>query len=107
MSLHEGFRHTLSVLVLWCSFLALYLGGAFLLVVGVVFAGRSWWLLIPHHAGLWAVSTKTTEFFVLTVGFALILITPFLQYQAAGGGRLWREERGSGINAKEDFPISE
>ncbi len=71
-----------------------------LLVIGLVLAARTWWTLIHQHAGLWAISTKTGELFVLAVGFFLILIIPFLQHQADDGTKLWRTERRSGMKGR-------
>lgn len=98
MAMFERFRHNLSTFILWCAFLGLYLGGAVLLVIGLVFAVRMWWALIEQNAGLWALSTKSAEVFVLAAGFVLVLIIPFRQYRAAAGTRLWRSERRSGVN---------
>ena len=100
MPLIDRFRHNLSALVLWCAFLGLYLGGAVLLVIGLVFAARTWWALIHQHAGWWAVSTKTAELLVLAVGFLLILVIPFLQRQATDGTKLWRAGRRSGMKGR-------
>lgn len=101
----ERFRHNLSAFVLWCTFLGLYLGGTVLLVIGLVFASRTWWALIHQHAGVWLISTKTAEVFVLAVGLVLVLIIPFLQHQAAGRSRAWRAERRS--EAKSQVPVAE
>jgi len=100
MPIIERFRHNLSAFVLWCAFLGLYLGGAVLLVIGLVLAAQTWWTLIHQHAGWWAVSTKTAEIFVLAVGFLLILIIPFLQHQATDRTILWRTERRSGMKGR-------
>ena len=97
MAIVERFRHNLSAFILWCAFLALYLGGAVLLVIGLVFAARTWWVLVHQNAGLWAVGTKTTELFVLAAGFFLVLIIPFRQHRAADRTELWRAERRSGM----------
>jgi hypothetical protein len=95
MAIVQRLRQNLSALILWCVFLALYLGGAFLLVIGLVFAARTWWSLIHQHAGLWAVCAKTAELFVMAAGFFLIMVIPFIQRRAGQWSTSWRVERRS------------
>jgi heme/copper-type cytochrome/quinol oxidase subunit 1 len=105
MPFMERFRHKFSALVLWCTFLALYLGGAALLVIGLVIASRRWWALIHHHANAWLIGTKTVEVLVLAVGLVLILIVPLLQRQANGRSEAWRAERRSEMKSR--LPVVE
>lgn len=107
MSFVEHYRHKLSAAVLWCVFLVLYLGGTVLVVVGLVLAGRTWWALVQHHAGLWPVCTKSAELFVPAAVILLILIIPFVRHQTGGESPLCREERRSGMKAKRDSPVAE
>lgn len=95
MLLLERIRHNLAAFILWCVLLALYAGGALLLIIGVVFAARQWWSILHQHASLWAVSAKTAELFVLAGGFSLILVIPFLQRQASHQAGSWKAKRGS------------
>lgn len=88
-------RQKLSALVLWCAFLALYLGGAVMLVIGLVFASREWWRLTHQQASLWLISTTTAEVLVLALGLALIMFVPFLQRRSARRNGAWRAERRS------------
>lgn len=96
----EQLRRKLAALILWCAFAALYLGGVFLLIVGLVFAARTWWMLIQHHAGMWQIGTKTAEFLILAIGFVLVLIIPFLQRHAVDRSGLWRAERRSEMKSR-------
>lgn len=96
----ERLQHNLSAFVLWCVLLAIYLGGAFLLAIGMLFASRTWWALIHQHASLWAISAKTAELFVMAAGSFLVLIVPFLQRRASHHGKSWRAERRSGIKCR-------
>lgn len=101
----ERSRHNLAAFVLWCVLAGLYAAGAFMLVIGVVFAAREWWALLHQHASLWAVSAKTAELFALVAGFSLILIIPFLQRQARHQAGSWQAERRS--EAKRQIPAAE
>jgi hypothetical protein len=105
MALAGGFRHNLFSFLFWCVLLALYLGGAFLLLIGLVLAARTWWAIIHQHASLWAVSAKTAELFVIASGFFLILIIPFLQRLAGHRPGSWRAERRSETKCR--FPVAE
>lgn len=100
----EQLRRKLAASILWCSFLVLYLGGVFLLVIGLVFASQTWWAVIQRHAGMWEVGTKTAELLVLAIGFCLALIIPILQHHAVGRSSLWRAERRSEIKGR--FPVT-
>jgi uncharacterized protein YqgC (DUF456 family) len=75
-------RSKLSVLVLWCVFLALYLGGTVMLVIGLILALRIWWAAFSQHASLWVMSAKTAEVTVLGAGLLLILIIPLLHHRS-------------------------
>lgn len=96
----ERFRHKLSALVLWGVFLALYVAGALLLVIGVVIAARGWWELLLLQAGFWAMSAKTAELFILVAGSSLILIIPFLQRRSRDQTGAWRAERRSEMKCR-------
>ncbi|HET7212260.1 MAG TPA: hypothetical protein VFL79_01615 [Terriglobia bacterium] len=86
-------RKRLSVLVLWSAFLLLYLGGAVMLVIGLVLASRAWWAVVHQHASIWVLGTKTAEALVLGVGFLLILIIPVFHHRTVGRSRTWRTSR--------------
>ena len=101
----EGFRRGLSAFVLWCISLVLYLGGALLLLSGLIFSARAWWALVHQQAGLWAISATTAEVFVLATAFFLILIIPILQHRGADRKTSLREERRSEI--QKSFPVVE
>jgi len=98
--MREQLRRKLSAFILWCAFAALYLGGAFLLIVGLIFTSQTWWMLIQRHAGTWEISTKSAELFVLAVGLILVLIIPFLQRRAADRSGPWRAERRSEMKSR-------
>lgn len=86
-------RNKLSVLVLWSVFLLLYLGGAVMLVIGLVLASRAWWAVIHQHASLWVLGSKTAEVLVLGTGFLLILIIPVFHHRTVGRSGTWRTSR--------------
>lgn len=86
-------RKRLSVLVLWSAFLLLYLGGAVMLVIGLILASRAWWAAIHQQASLWVLGTKTAEALALGIGFLLILIIPVFHYRAVGRSGIWRTSR--------------
>jgi heme/copper-type cytochrome/quinol oxidase subunit 1 len=96
-------RNKLSALVLWCALLALYLGGAVMLVIGLVFASREWWAVIHQHAGLWVISTKTAEVLVLAVGLILILIAHIFQGKSVDRSGIWRTGRRSDSKGRQPF----
>lgn len=100
MEMMKQLRRKLSALILWCTFVALYLGGVFLLIIGLVFASRTWWTLIQQHAGWWAISTKTAEAFILAVGLVLVLVIPFFQRRAVDRSSPWRAERRSEMKSR-------
>lgn len=100
----EQFRHDLTAAVIWLAFLALYLGGAVLLMIGLVFGWRQWWTIIHQHADVWLVAGKTIELAVLALGLLLVLINPLLQ-RPGRGDRAWRRERRSGM--KSEQPVAE
>jgi hypothetical protein len=95
MSFLESLRHKLSVLVLWCAFLVLYLGGAAMLAIGLFFASREWWVVIHQHASTWEISTKTVEVLVLGLGLLLVLILPVFHRRSVGRSGAWKAERQS------------
>ena len=101
MSFWERFRHNFSACVLWCAFLALYLGGTFLLVIGLVVSLRTWWAIVHQHAGAWQIVAKTSEVLILAIGFVLILIVPLLRRRAASRRGAWRTDRRSGTKSQE------
>lgn len=75
-------RSKLSVLVLWCVFLVLYLGGTVMLAIGLALALRIWWAAFSQHASLWVMGAKTAEVVVLGAGLLLILIVPLLRHRS-------------------------
>lgn len=91
----ERVRHCLSTVILWCVFLALYAGGTFLLVIGLIFAAQAWWAAIHQHESLWALQAKTANLFVMAAGISLIVIIPILQRGAGRGAGSWRAEKRS------------
>jgi hypothetical protein len=93
-------RNKLSALVLWCGFLALYLGGAVMLVIGLILASQVWWAAIHQHASLWVISTKTAEVMVMAVGLLLILIIPVFHHKSIGRSGAWRTGRRSETDCK-------
>jgi hypothetical protein len=99
MSSIEQFRHGFSSFLLWCIFLALYLGGAALLVMGLTLTGKGWWVAIHQHAGMGSVVGKTALLALLAIGFVLVLVIPLAQFQAIGHLSLWRSERRSGMKS--------
>lgn len=76
MPFMKGLRHKFSVLVLWCAFMALYVGGAAMLVIGLFLASQEWWVVIHQHTGMWLISAKTTEVLVVGLGILLIRSSP-------------------------------
>lgn len=78
MAALQRVRHKLSVFIPRCVFLLLYLGGALLLLLGLIFSAQAWWRLILQHGSLWAICITTIEIFVLTAAFSSILIIPWL-----------------------------
>ncbi len=91
-------RNKLSALVLWCVFLVLYLGGAVMLVIGLVLASRMWWAAIHQHASLRVISVKTGEVMVMAVGLLLILVIPLIQHKSVG--RSGRVEDGPKVRTR-------
>lgn len=83
-------RKKLSAVVLWCTFVALYGGGAVMLVLGFYLACCDWWSALQHHANRLAIGTKTTEIFVLALGVILILIVPVFERQFVGRSVTWK-----------------
>ncbi|HET9180069.1 MAG TPA: hypothetical protein VFQ24_17075 [Terriglobia bacterium] len=88
-------RKKLSAVVLWCTFVALYLGGAVMLMIGFYIACGDWWTAIHHHAGRWAVGTKTAELFVLLLGLILVLIIPVFERKSVDRSGAWKTGRRS------------
>lgn len=72
-----------------------------MLVVGLLFASRTWWALIHRHASLWAISAKTTEVLGLAVGLMLVLIIPILQHQSFSR----RGPQGSGQKSETKYQV--
>lgn len=95
MAIVERSRHNLAAIVLWCMFLTLYLGGTFLLVIGLVSATQTWWAAIHQHADLWRLSAKTLELLIMAAGFILVLIIPLIQGQDRRRRKTRKVERGS------------
>jgi hypothetical protein len=103
-------RNKLSALILWCVFLALYLGGAVMLVIGLVLASRMWWAAIHQHASLWVISAKTGEVMVMAVGLLLILVIPLIHHKSLGRSGASRTGRRSdpdcGVATDKDGPLT-
>lgn len=95
------FRHAVASFVLWGVFLCLYAAGAGILLLGLIFTGKTWWITIHQHAALSAVFAKTGEVLLLGVGFLLVLIIPLIQLRGSGEGKLWRSERRSEVKPRE------
>ena len=96
-------RRAISSLIVWCVFLCLYVGGTAILALGLVFTGKTWWVVILQHASLWSRFVKTGEVLLLAVGLLLVLIIPFLQFRGLGRVTHWNDERSSRMKLKEPF----
>lgn len=83
-------RKKLSALVLWCTFVGLYLGGAVMLMIGFYIACGDWWAVIHRHAGRWAVGARAAELFVLLLGLILVLIVPVFERKSVERSRAWK-----------------
>ncbi len=90
-----GMRKKLSALVLWCTFVALYLGGAVMLMIGFYIACGDWWAAIHRHAGRWAVGARTAELLVLLLGLILVLIVPVFERKTVDRSRAGKTGRRS------------
>jgi hypothetical protein len=101
----ERLRHKLSVLVLWCVFLALYVGGAAMLGVGLFLASQEWWVVLHQHTSMWLISAKTVEMLIVGLGFLLILIIPLFQPRSVGRSGDWRAEHRSETKCR--VPVAE
>jgi hypothetical protein len=88
-------RKKLSALVLWGTFVTLYLGGTIMLMIGFYIAFGDWWAAIHHYAGRWAVGTKTAELFVLLLGLILVLIIPVFERKSVDRSGAWKAGRRS------------
>ena len=95
MSFWARFRHSFFAGVLWSAFLLLYVGGAVLLVIGLVIASRSWWALVHQHGSARQIAARSAEVFVMAAGLVLALIVPLLRRQATGRSGAWRTGRRS------------
>ena len=95
------FRHTISSFVLWCIFLCLYVGGAGILLLGLIFTWKTWWITIHQHASLSTTCIKTGEVLLLGVGLLLVLIIPLMQFRGLRKGPQWRNERRSEMKSHE------
>ncbi len=93
-------HNKLSALVLWCVFLALYLGGTVMLVIGLVLASRMWWAAMHQHASLWVISAKTGEVMVMAVGLLLVLVIPLIHHKSVGRSGALRTGRRSETDGK-------
>jgi hypothetical protein len=98
------FRRTISSLLLWGIFFCLYVGGAALLALGLIFTGKTWWAVIDQHAGRWPIFVKTGEVLFLAAGLLLVLIIPFLQLRGLRKLTRWNEERRSSVERKTSPP---
>jgi len=105
MRAFKSFRHSLSGFAGWCIFLVVYLGGALLLLLGLIFSARAWWGLINQHGSLLAVGATTAEVFVVATAFFLILTIPLLQRRSDDRVNSKRDERKSGT--RRGFPVTE
>jgi predicted signal transduction protein with EAL and GGDEF domain len=103
-------RNKLSALVLWCVFLVLYLGGAVMLVIGLILSSQVWWAAIHQQTSLWAISVKTGEVVVMAVGLLLILIVPLFRHKSvgrSGASRTGRRlEPDCSVAADKDGPLT-
>lgn len=95
MQLRARLRQNVSSFVIWCLFLALYLGGVVLLAIGLFFSSRAWWALMQQGADMRQMAAKMVEVLILAIGLLLILIVPFAQRQSAARSEGWKEERRS------------
>jgi hypothetical protein len=84
----------------------MYVGGAALLILGLVFTGRIWWALIHQHANLRDVLARSSEVLILAIGFLLVLVIPLAQFRGIARLARWRDERRSEMKGKTcvDFP---
>lgn len=99
------FRHNLDDFVGRCVFPLVYLGGALLLLLGLIFSAQAWWTLVHHHGSPWAIGTTTVEVFVLAAALSAILIIPRLQGYNTNQVACGQKERRGG--AKRNLPSSE
>ncbi len=99
----ERLQHGPSAFVLCCVLLTLYLGGAFLLVIGLAFAARTWWALVHQQSRFWAISAMTAKILVLAAGSCLVLSIPFPQRRASHHGNSWRAKRRSEMKCQARF----
>ena len=88
-------RKKLSAAGLWCSFVALYVGGTAMLMIGFYIACGDWWAAIHRHAGRWAVGARTAELFVLLLGLILVLIIPVFERKSVDRSGAWKAGRRS------------
>jgi hypothetical protein len=93
MPILKKLRHRLSVLVLWCGRLALYVGGAAMLLIGLLIASRGWWVAIHQHASMWLISTRALEVVTLGLGLLLILIVPVFHDRSVGRSGAWKAKQ--------------
>ncbi|HVA00046.1 MAG TPA: hypothetical protein VMV34_00170 [Terriglobia bacterium] len=93
-------RRAISSLLLWGIFFCLYVGGAAVLALGLIFTVNTWWAVMDQHAGRWTIFVKTGEVLFLAAGLLLILIIPFLQLRGLRKLTRRNEERRSDIQRK-------
>ena len=90
-------RRTISSVLLWGVFFCLYVGGAAVLALGLIFTSKTWWAVMDQHAGRWPIFVKTAEVMFLAVGLLLVLVIPFLGFRSLGKFTQWNAERRSGL----------
>ena len=81
--------------------MCLYVGGAAILALGLIFIWKTWWTVMHQQAGMWSKFVKGGEVLLLAVGLLLVLIIPFLQFRGLGKVKRWNDERRSGAKKKE------
>lgn len=74
-------RHRASSLILWCVFLCFYVGGAGILLLGLIFTWQSWWIAFHQHPAMSFLVVKSGEVLLLGMGLLLALIIPLIQFR--------------------------
>ncbi|MEJ2009811.1 MAG: hypothetical protein P8Z30_16930 [Acidobacteriota bacterium] len=105
MPAFEHFRNRVSGFAAWCIFPVVYLGGALLFLLGLIFSAQAWWVLVHQHGNLWEISAATAEIIVLATAFFLVAAIPLLHRRETDQVRSMRAELRSGV--QRNLPISE
>lgn len=98
MSAVQKLRRTISFFLFWGMCLVLYLGGAAILSMGLIFSTRIWWALIHQPASPDLIITKSTMLVVLALGFVLVVINPIVHLQEMSSPGYW--QRGGRAGSK-------